>query len=272
MGTSSEAISTRYSRPMATIAQPSVEQVVAAIRQLEFEDVQVIIDEWEQLGREEFLRLHSLSSAFKYLLVWGDKTYDAKAVAVQAVRTKHPELVHLRSNAFDGDASTIAKPLRTAGWEVVDKRDIDRGIEEEQHDRELQDRANIGPAEKSQLRTARIGQGKFKHNVLLRESKCRITGISDPLHLRASHIKPWCKSNDSEKLDGNNGLMLAPHIDHLFDRGWITFQENGDVLLSPQCALVIFHAFGIVPNMNVGSFTAEQDAYLEYHRDSLFKK
>ncbi len=253
------------------LQQPSIQQIVDAIQTLEFTDIQLVIDEWEHLGREEFLRVHALSGAFKYLLVWGDGTYDAKAVAVQAIRVKHPELSHLRGNAFEGDVTTIARPLRAAGWEVIDKRELDRRREEDVHEKELLDRVNLGPVEKTQLTKARIGQGKFKHNVLLRESKCRVTGISDPVHLRASHIKPWAKSSDQEKLDGNNGLMLAPHIDHLFDRGWITFKDNGDIMRSPHCAPEVLDAFGIGVNENVGGFSSEQCEYLEFHRSNIFK-
>jgi hypothetical protein len=52
-------------------------------------------------------------------------------------------------------------------------------------------------------------------------------------HLRASHCKPWRDSDDSERLDGENGLLLTPSIDHLFDRGFISFENNGRLLVSP---------------------------------------
>jgi hypothetical protein len=253
------------------IPQPNVNQIVTAIQSLEFNDIQVVVDQWDQLGREEFLRVHSLSGAFKYLLTWGEGLYDAKAIAVQAIRVKHPELEHLRGNSFEGDATTVATPLRAAGWEVVDKRDLDKRKEEDVHEREIKDRQNIGPVEKMQLIKSRRGQGQFRHNVLLREPKCRVTGISDPVHLRASHIKPWSKSNDQEKIDGNNGLMLAPHIDHLFDDGWISFSDAGDLIRSPKCSSDVFDAFGLPSELNVDFFSSEQCTYLEFHRLNIFK-
>jgi hypothetical protein len=251
--------------------QPAVNQIVKAIQGLEFNDIQVVVDEWDKLGREEFLRVHALSGAFKYLLTWGDSYYDAKAIAVQAIRTKHAELAHLRGNSFEGDATTIAAPLRAAGWEVIDKRDLDKRKEEDIHERQIQDRQNIGPVEKLQLVKSRRGQGQFRHNVLLREPRCRVTGISDPIHLRASHIKPWSKSNDQEKIDGNNGLMLAPHIDHLFDSGWISFSDEGALLGSPKCPSEIFAAFGVSHSQNVGVFSIEQKEYLAFHRENIFR-
>jgi putative restriction endonuclease len=48
----------------------------------------------------------------------------------------------------------------------------------------------------------------------------------------ASHIKPWCESTNEERLNGENGLLLTPSIDHLFDRGFISFEDNGELLIS----------------------------------------
>jgi 5-methylcytosine-specific restriction protein A len=65
------------------------------------------------------------------------------------------------------------------------------------------------------------------------EKQCRLTGITDLRFLRASHIKPWSKCADgSERVDGSNGLLLSPHADFLFDRGWITFEDDGALICS----------------------------------------
>ena len=74
----------------------------------------------------------------------------------------------------------------------------------------------------------------FRANVLLREEACRVTRVSEPRHLQASHIKPWRDATDAERLDGANGLLLSPHIDHLFDEGYITFSRNQQVRSSFQ--------------------------------------
>src|SRR5690606_13635344 len=82
---------------------------------------------------------------------------------------------------------------------------------------------------------ARRGQGKFRSNVEAVESACRLTGITNPSLLIASHIKPWrhC-STAGERLDGMNGLLLTPDADLLFDRGFISFADSGEVLVSPR--------------------------------------
>ena len=66
------------------------------------------------------------------------------------------------------------------------------------------------------------------------ERACRITGVTTEEHLRASHCKPWRDASNEERLDGENGLLLTPNIDHLFDRGFIGFEDNGDVIVSPS--------------------------------------
>ncbi|WP_313817831.1 HNH endonuclease [Cupriavidus sp.] len=136
----------------------------------------------------------------------------------------------------------------------------------------IRGRTDIGATTKDQLVRARRGQGIFKANVKLNESKCRVTGISEIQHLRASHIKPWKDSNDEEKLNGCNGLLLSPHIDHLFDRGMISFTANGDLLVSSKLDRLVLQKWGVTEMANVGAFNDMQSEFLAYHRDSVFKK
>lgn len=132
---------------------------------------------------------------------------------------------------------------------------------------------NIPDTEREALVMARRGQGKFKKNVQLHESRCRVTGVDRIEHLIASHCKPWrdCGSNQ-ERLDGENGLLLTPSIDHLFDRGFITFENNGRLLVSPVAHTESLRRMGVPVDevRNVGSFTDGQKSYLEFHRENLF--
>lgn len=135
----------------------------------------------------------------------------------------------------------------------------------------IKGRSDISATTKSQLINARLGQGLFKTNVRLNENACRVTGVSDPQHLRASHIKPWRHSDDIEKLHGCNGLLLAPHVDHLFDSGFISFTDNGELLISPLLNKEILKAWDISINKNVGDFNLEQSKFLRFHRNNIFK-
>jgi hypothetical protein len=143
-----------------------------------------------------------------------------------------------------------------------------KGDEEEQA---IQGRTDIGPTTKTQLVKSRRGQGLFKANVRLNEKGCRVTGVTDPTHLRASHIKPWSESNDEEKLNGCNGILLSPHLDHLFDRGYISFSDSGELMISSRLDAEILARWAIHPTTNVGSFNVEQARFLQYHRDKIFK-
>jgi hypothetical protein len=133
------------------------------------------------------------------------------------------------------------------------------------------DASIVGPTFREQMVRARRGQGVFRANVLLREQACRVTGVAEPRHLKASHIKPWRDATDTERLDGANGLLLSPHIDHLFDEGYITFSSSQRLLLVPEVRVKLLDAWGIDAGVRVGEFSREQNAFLEYHRVNVFK-
>jgi len=118
---------------------------------------------------------------------------------------------------------------------------------------------------------ARVGQGLFKQRVMQIETSCRITGVDNLSHLVASHCKPWRDSTNEERLNGENGLLLTPSIDHLFDRGFIGFEDSGDLLISPVAHRPSLQRMGVETNrlVNVGVFTEGQRRFLEYHRTSV---
>ncbi len=119
---------------------------------------------------------------------------------------------------------------------------------------------------------ARRGQGIFKQNVMRIENRCRITGVDKIEHLRASHCKPWRDSSNEERLSGENGLLLTPSADHLFDRGFISFEKSGELLISPVAHLESLQKMGVetLSKINVGRFSDGQANFLDFHRDSVF--
>jgi hypothetical protein len=137
-----------------------------------------------------------------------------------------------------------------------------REAEELAEDRALESQAGLSETEKEALRKYRCGQGLFRDRVAALEPHCRITGVNVKVLLRASHIKPWKDSTDKERLDGNNGLLLAPHVDHLFDQGYISFTNGGGVRISPKCPRHVLTAWGISPRMKVGPFRKAQWPFL----------
>ncbi|HET7757368.1 MAG TPA: HNH endonuclease [Steroidobacteraceae bacterium] len=132
-------------------------------------------------------------------------------------------------------------------------------------------RSDLGPLEKRQLVNARIGQGVFRQNVERFETFCRVTGVADRRHLRARHIKPWRLADDREKLDGCNGLLLSPHIDHLLDRGHVSFADDGRLLISRHLNPSVARAWGFDRARPPYAFRPEQCRYLDFHRRNVFE-
>jgi putative restriction endonuclease len=101
--------------------------------------------------------------------------------------------------------------------------------------------------------------------------RCRITGVENPTHLVASHCKPWRDSTNEERLNGENGLLLTPSIDHLFDRGFIGFEDNGKLIISPVAHRPSLQRMGIdvAGVVNVGGYTGGQKQFLDFHRNAV---
>jgi putative restriction endonuclease len=122
---------------------------------------------------------------------------------------------------------------------------------------------------------ARRGQSLFRFRVFQIERACRLTGIANPDLLIASHIKPWrlCETTH-ERLDGANGLLLTPHVDRLFDRGLISFSDDGEVLRSAGLAVDDLARLGLdqACRRNVGAFSEQQQVYLDHHREAVFER
>jgi putative restriction endonuclease len=133
----------------------------------------------------------------------------------------------------------------------------------------LRTNPTINETERRQLVNSRLGQGLFKNNVRLNERGCRVTGVQLLHHLRASHIKPWSVSNNEERLHGCNGLLLAPHVDHLFDRGFISFASNGSLIVSSRMEPEVMSAWSLPMKSVVESFNSDQQHFLDYHREHV---
>ncbi len=175
-----------------------------------------------------------------------------------------------------GLAGPDAQALAGLALEDAEVRPVERELVGQQEWEDLEQRrittADLPETTRTALVRARIGQGVFKERVHRWEIGCRLTLVTNPTHLVGSHIKPWRDSSDVEKLDGNNGLLLAPHVDHLFDRGYIAFADSGELLLSPLLDASVREAWGIPEKLNTGAFTAAQSEYLAYHRGNVFRR
>ncbi|MGH7010686.1 MAG: HNH endonuclease [Caulobacteraceae bacterium] len=118
------------------------------------------------------------------------------------------------------------------------KAEFELGVDLAEYDiRAIERDRSRTPTQKSQLIQARRGQGKFRDGLVQRwGGACAVTGLHTDALLRASHMKPWSASSDDERLDPANGLLLAAHVDALFDRYLITFDEDGTLQWSEEIA------------------------------------
>jgi predicted restriction endonuclease len=164
------------------------------------------------------------------------------------------------------------EPLRQAAQIVVPIISDDLDFWEQKLETLIVQDAGVRETDRIAIVHARSGQGIFKERVSKIETRCRITGVDNPTHLIASHCKPWRDSSNEERLNGENGLLLTPSIDHLFDRGFISFESDGKLIVSPVAHRPSLEKMGVITNniTNVGSFTSGQKNFLEYHRSSVF--
>jgi putative restriction endonuclease len=127
----------------------------------------------------------------------------------------------------------------------------------------------IPETEKQQLIRARIGQGQFREQLLSYWRKCCLTGCELQSVLRASHIKPWRVSTNIERLDLYNGLLLSPNMDALFDKGLISFQDTGEIMVSSQLSESALKSLGCSSKIRV-LLKPEHLKYLAHHRENQF--
>lgn len=120
---------------------------------------------------------------------------------------------------------------------------------------------------------ARIGQGKYREKLLLECPFCPITMLNEEELLIASHIKPWAVSTDKEKIDPKNGFILSPLYDKLFDRGYITFTEDKNMLVTAWLSERNKKRLNLKENAHYPHLPMDESRkfYLEYHRENVFK-
>jgi hypothetical protein len=133
----------------------------------------------------------------------------------------------------------------------------------------------LGSTVTLRLVEVRKKQTLFRRRLLGVEKECRLTGVQDLRFLRASHIKPWAAcATGSERTDGHNVVLLTPHADVLFDRGWISFEDKGQLIVTNELPTDVRTKIGLKlqQGRSCGMFTTRQQSYLEFHREKVFEQ
>lgn len=144
---------------------------------------------------------------------------------------------------------------------------------ERREETRLRESTELDATTRDALIQARRGQGIFRNRVRMVETGCRVTRVDRVEHLIASHIMPWRDGSNEDRLNGENGLLLTPTVDHLFDKGFISFENDGEIIVSPVAHKVSLQKMGIDPQAppNVGTFSEGQRHFLEYHRENVLR-
>jgi predicted restriction endonuclease len=171
------------------------------------------------------------------------------------------------------DLLRVVRDTRTAEEPGVVDTEL-RGIAEweEAETKRILEAKTLAETTRKALIKARVGQGLFRRNLTQFENHCRITGVTYQAYLFASHIKPWRESTNEERLNGENGLLLTPSIDHLSDRGFISFEDNGEMIISDVAHKESVRRMGVDTErvVRVGKFSEGQRFFLTHHRRYAF--
>jgi hypothetical protein len=149
---------------------------------------------------------------------------------------------------------------------------IDHPAEISDQEALIESNISLSSSVKIQTVKARIGQGKYRQDLLKQCPFCPITLVSDDRLLIASHIKPWAVSDSSEKIDPKNGFMLTPTADHLFDSGFITFEDTKKMIISPWLSKPTIQRLNLRAGQSIEHLPISgRERYLDYHRKNIFK-
>ncbi len=124
--------------------------------------------------------------------------------------------------------------------------------------------------ERSGLITSRVGQGTYRKRIIHRwEYVCAVTKFNKLEILIASHIVPWSKASNEERLDVHNGILLSPTYDALFDKHLISFDHQGKILLSEAIETSAYEKIGVTGKEKIKNLSRYNFEYLDRHRELL---
>lgn len=214
------------------------------------------------------------------LQIWLTVNERDELLAAFSRRDVYEELDGL-GEPWDDDLPTGAAGARLAtnreALSVLLKRafDLSRSLPDEPYEKFLRETRDLtlDDTEVRALTNQRIGQKHFREGLLnYWGSRCALTGLDVPELLVASHIRPWAACSDGpERLEVFNGLLLAAHVDALFDKGFITFDDDGRVVVSSALSDDARALLHIDDHPKLIRFTKGHRHYMAFHRAHVFR-
>ena len=209
------------------------------------------IDLWNYLKEFHFQLISKAGKKYKRLQVKSQKSHE-------------PAFITFVSNAYN-----IHLPVPDHDTYYEDSA----SIEELENIIASVNKLSIPETEKEALIKSRVGQGMFRTQLkIFWNNCCSVTQCTLIDLLTASHIKPWRDSTNEERLDRYNGLLLLPNLDSAFDKGYISFNNDGSILISDKLTKAQMNALGIDGNLRLSRVEHNHFKYLEYHRNYIFSK
>ncbi len=186
------------------------------------------------------------------------------------VRELARSLPRLANN--DGSFDALASLLRRAAVLSLALPDQAARTFRERAEDEL-DRLEVRGTEVERLVRRRVGQDVFREVLLdYWGGACAVTGLRLPEVLRASHAKPWADcASDEERLDVFNGFLLAAHLDALFDRGLITFDADGAMVIAARLSADHRASLHVSEGLRLRWLAPEHLPFLQWHRERVFR-
>lgn len=197
---------------------------------------------------------------------------------IKIITAKSPE-ARERGGRFPGMSGVFfGSSNESYTQEILEQIKLHKLVEETANDRELleyskavENQKSITTTEKQRLITARVGQGRFREQLIELWQSCTVTQCREISLLRASHIKPWRDSNPEERLNVYNGLLLTPNLDILFDKGFISFEDNGNIIISEKISREDMTKLGVDPDMKI-LVHEEHIPFLKWHREHILER
>lgn len=171
---------------------------------------------------------------------WPDETFNAR------IHSLCEEFCLFASAVVSGGAGYDALP------DIIPSKPAPAWLGDEASIEELQGNHDLSESERVALVKIRIGQSNYRQQLIQRWGGCSVTGCKLTDYLIASHIHAWgkCESAD-ERWDPDNGLLLTPSLDKLFDRGLIGFEDSGNIVFHHHLARGEMHHFGVNQNIRL---------------------
>lgn len=184
------------------------------------------------------------------------------------------EDVETYKNLFNRDviAETINDNLKVEKEDNSDNMNIKNYKELLDNINYINSLEKLGPTEKEQLVKTRIGHSQLKELLINKDCQCKICGLNDERFLIASHIQRWSVSDDNERRDINNIFLLCPDHDWLFDKFYISFDDDGNILLSDNVDESVYDKLKITGDISKVTLNNENKKYMKWHREQFEKK